>query len=98
MAETISDLSKSKHLNVIANILGLVASYEEVERVDTSIIEKTTKLVADGHKVPIPPHINSESIIHGAMDNLDHNDTHDSILMLFQNRCDDVSTERMMSK
>ena len=41
LAETISDLTRSKHLNVITNRLGLSASYDEVERVDTGIIERT---------------------------------------------------------
>ena len=36
-------------------------------------------------RVPVPPHIDSNSIIYGVTNNFDHNDTHDSILMLFQN-------------
>ena len=46
-AETISDLTRSKHLNIMANRLGLGVSYEAVERVDTSIIERTIDLVVE---------------------------------------------------
>ena len=84
-AETISDLTRSKHLNIMANRLGLGVSYEEVERVDTSIIERTIDLVGEDNRVPAPPHIDDETIIHNAMDNFDDKVTDDSILMLFQN-------------
>ena len=84
-AETISDLTRSKHLNIMANRLGLGVSYEEVERVDTSIIERTIDLVGEDNRVPVPPHIDDETIIHNAMDNFDDKVTDDSILMLFQN-------------
>ena len=84
-AETISDLTRSKHLNIMANRLGLGVSYEEVERVDTSIIERTIDLVCEDNRVPVPPHIDDETIIHNAMDNFDDKVTDDSILMLFQN-------------
>ena len=97
-AEAISDLTRSKHLNIIANRLGFGVSYEEVERIDTSIIERIIDLVGDDNRVPVPPHINDKTIIHGAMDNFDDKVTHDSILMLFQNRFDDIiSTDRMIS-
>ena len=98
-AETISDLTRSKHLNIMANRLGLGVSYEEVERVDTSIIERTIDLVCEDNRVPVPPHIDDETIIHNATDNFDDKVTDDSILMLFQNRYNDtVSFESSISR
>ena len=88
-AEAISDLTRSKHLSIMANRLGIGVSYEEVQRIDTSIIGRTINLVGEGFRVPVPPHIHDDTIIHGAMDNFDDKVTHDSILMLFQNRYDD---------
>ena len=34
------------------------------------------------NRVPVPPHIDIDSIIHGATDNFDHNNCHHTILML----------------
>ena len=36
--------------------------------------------------MPIPPDINSNSVIHGAMDNFDDDPCYATILMLFQNQ------------
>ena len=69
----------------MANRLGLGVSYEEVERVDTSIIERTIDLVGENNRVPVPPQIDDETIIHNAMDNFDDKVTDDSIIILFQN-------------
>ena len=78
-------MTRSKHLNIKANRLRLGVSYEAVERVDTSIIERTIDLVGEDNRVPVPPHIDDETIIHNAMDNFDDKVTDDSIFMLFQN-------------
>ena len=87
-AEAILDLSRSKHLLQEASRLGICVSYEEIERIDTTIVKRITEL-AGPYRVPIPPHITDTNIIHGATDNFDQKDdkggSHDSILMLFQN-------------
>ena len=43
-AEAINDLTRSKHLSIMANRLGVGVSYEEVQRIDTSIIGRTINL------------------------------------------------------
>ena len=87
-AQAIIDMSRSKHLLTIACRLGISVSYDEIEQIDTSIVRRTIDL-AGSNRVPVPPHIDSESMIHGVTDNFDQNDvkggSHDSILMLFQN-------------
>ena len=57
-----------------------------------------TKIIneAGENRVPIGPSIQPNSVIHGAMDNFDHDEntasgiggSHDTILMLFQNQQD----------
>ena len=89
-AEAKNYLGRSKHLLTLGSRLGFNASYDEVERIDTSIVGRTIELVGE-NRVPVPPHIDNLSIIHGVTDNFDHNDTHDSILLLFQNQKDDTS-------
>ena len=49
------------------------------------------------NRVAVPPHIDSNSIIHGVTDNFDHNDTDDSILMLFQNSHHNVKDKQLIS-
>ena len=88
LAESISELGRSKHLITIGCRLGICSSYDELQRIDTGIIGRTIDLTGDC-RVPVPPHIDSDSIIHGATDNFDHNDCHHSILMLFQNSPDE---------
>ena len=85
MTQMIHDLCRSKHLITVLNRLNLCTSYESMERIDTSLTQRVIDL-ADGHRVPVPPQIQSESIIHGAMDNFDDGPSHDTILMLFQNQ------------
>ena len=95
IAETIHDICKSKKLIQIMNRLGLCSSYDEMERIDIGL---ATKIIneAGENRVPVGPSIQPNSVIHGAMDNFDHDEntasgiggSHDTILMLFQNQQD----------
>ena len=57
-------------------------------------------------KVPLPRTITSSSIIHGAVDNFDHNEnnligkgsSHDTILMVFQNSDNSRETDNILHK
>ena len=88
-AESLHDKSRCKHLVSLANRLGFSVSYDTFQRIDTSIGFRTIEL-AGTNRVPVSPSITSDSVIHGSMDNFDKNDgkggSHDTILMLFQNR------------
>ena len=64
----------------------------QLERVDVGLAHCTIN-AAGSHRVPIPPSIFPSVLIHGAMDNFDHEEntssgiaggSHDTILMLFQ--------------
>ena len=87
-AQTILDLCRSKHLLTISCRLGLCVSYDEIERIDTSIVQRLIALTGP-NRVPVPNYLDNETIIHGVTDNFDQKDikggSHDSILMLFQN-------------
>ena len=73
------------------NRLGLCISYDNFKRVDIAITQEIINL-AGSNRVPVPKNINSSSIIHGAMDNFDHEEntlsgiggSHDTTLLLFQ--------------
>ena len=68
-------------------------SYAELERIDIGLAKRTIDMAGD-YRVPIPPAILSFKVIHGAMDNFDHEEnissgisgSHDVVLVLFQNR------------
>ena len=62
--------------------------------------------MAGSNRVPVPKNINSSSIIHGAMDNFDHEENtlsgiggnHDTILVLFQKPGMKDITEKISTK
>ena len=91
IAQSIHDTCKSKNLIQIFNRLGLCISYDDLERVDMCQTQQLINL-AGPCRVPVPENINCSSIIHGAMDNFDHEEntssgiggSHDTILVLFQ--------------
>ena len=58
------------------NHLGLGTSYDEIERIDTALVQRTVDM-AGFHRVPVPPSIVSDNIVHGAMDNFNHNENID---------------------
>ena len=97
LAELFHDESRSKLIIDILNKLGLCISYEEVRRVDFGLANRIIN-AAGSHRVPVPLSIEDgvvdDVVIHGAMDNFDDDEatssgiggSHDTILMLFQNR------------
>ena len=72
--------------------MGLCMSYNEFEKIDRRLAERVIN-AAQSHRTPIPPIIGVSVMIHGVMDNFDHEEnapsgiegSHDTILMLFQN-------------
>ena len=90
ISETIHNISKSKRLIQIMNILGLSMSHEEMKRADYGLIRNG--------RVPVSTSICSSNIIHGAMGNFDHEEdtnsgikgSHDTVMVIFQNN---VKTE-----
>ena len=97
MSETIHNICKSKKLIQVMNKLGLSMSYEEMERVDYALTHRIIKQARSG-RVPVSTSICSLNIIHGAMDNFDHEEdtisgikwSHDTVMIIFQNN---VKTE-----
>lgn len=75
------------------NHQGLCCSYDDVLRQDQMLATRTI-IRAEGHRVPIPPSIKPEILVHVAMDNFDREEdtmsgmhgTHDTVLVLFQDR------------
>ena len=73
--------------------MGLCRSYDEVENIDSALAQRTISRAGLNH-VPVPPSIQPKVLIQGAIYNFDHEEntksgtdgSHDTILMLFQNR------------
>ena len=88
----IHDTCRSKTLIQIMNRLGLCISYDEMEKIDTGLAQRTIN-TAGVNRTPIPSTIKNNVLLHGAMDNFDHDEntpsgiggSHDTILMVFQN-------------
>ena len=82
------ELSRSKHLIELFTRLGISVLYDELEREDMDLVQRTLDRTGD-HMVPVPPSIKSEIVIDSAVDNFDKSDdkggSHDTILMFFQN-------------
>ena len=81
-------LSRSKHLIVLFNHLGISVSYDELEKEDIDLVQRKLDRTGD-HRVPLPPSIKSKIVIHSAVDNFGKSDdkggSRDTILMFFQN-------------
>ena len=85
-------MCKSESLIQVFNRLGLCISYNDLERADIAITQKTINL-AWPNRVPVPKYITLSPIIPGAMDNFDHEvntssgiiGSHGTILGLCQN-------------
>ena len=103
IAQSIHDTCKSKNLIQIFNRLGLCISYDDLERVDMCQTQQLI-ILAGPSRVPVPENIDSSSIIHGAMENFDHEEntssgidgSHDTILVLFQ-KSDEIETNEEIS-
>lgn len=91
-AELIHDTCRSKILLQIFNKLGLSISYHDLLEIDIGLAQRIID-AAGPHRTPVSSDIESSVLIHGAMDNFDHDErtlsgkggSHDTILMLFQN-------------
>ena len=46
-------------------------SYDELEHIDHALARRTIDC-AGNHRAPIPPSIKGNNVIHGTMDNFDH--------------------------
>ena len=87
------------------NRLGLCISYDDLERVDIAITQEIIYLTGP-NRVQVPKNINLSSIIHGGMDNFDHEGntlsgiggSHGSILVLFQKPGMKDTTEKVSTK
>ena len=105
ISQGIHDKCRSKQLIQILNKLGLCISYDELERIDCSLANEIMSYCIES-KVPLPQTITSSSIIHGAVDNFDHNEntftgkgsSHDTILMVFQNSDNSKETDNSLHK
>ena len=96
LAEVLHNDLRSKLLIGILNKLGLCISYDEVQRIDFGLMDKIID-AAGPNRVPVSLPIDDDDVddvvIHGAMDNFDHDEatlsgiggSHDTILMLFRN-------------
>ena len=84
--------------------MGLVISFDEIDRIDIGNTQEIINLTGP-NRVPVPKNMNSSSIIHGAMDYFDHEEStlsgiegsHDTILVLFQ-KPDMVQIQEEISK
>ena len=92
ISQSIHKVCRSKELIQIFNRMGLCRSYDEVEKLDSALAQRTISRAGIDHP-PVPPSIQSAVLIQGAMDNFYHEEdtkseiegSHDTILMLFQN-------------
>ena len=87
-AQAIQDICRSRHLTNLGCKLGFSVSYDEIERIDTDMVQRIIDQAGE-FRVPVPPSIDPKMVINAATDNFDQNDgkcgSHDTILMLFQN-------------
>ena len=87
ISQAIHEVCHSKELIQIFNRMGLCRSFDEVEKLDSALAQRTISRAGINY-VPVPP-----SIQQGAMDNFNREQntrsriegSHDTILMLFQN-------------
>ena len=86
LAETIHTMTRSKHLITILNKRKLCVSYDTLERIDIGLGQKVISELPLGQRVPLDkPKLSQDHPINGAMDNFDSADSHDTILIIFQN-------------
>lgn len=78
--------------------LGVGESYDQVERQDQCLVNRTIA-GAQGHRVPLPPAKKKSAFIHGAMDSPDHEEqtglgtegSYDTVLVLFKHKFEPIS-------
>ena len=71
ISQTIHEVCRSKELAQIFNRMGLCRSYDEVEKLDSALAQRTFLRTGINH-VPVSPSIQYAVLIQGAMDNFDH--------------------------
>ena len=87
------------------NRMGLCRSYDEVERLYSSLAQRMFEK-AGVHRVLVPPSIEHGVLIQGAMDNFDHEKnrksgirgSHDTTLILFQNTANEIGDKTKENK
>ena len=87
VAETVHTMTRSKTLVSMLNRLGVSISYNSLERIDASMANLITCRLSPGDRVPLNKDLlTQEDPINAALDNFDSNDSHDTIMVLFQNQ------------
>ena len=74
------------------NHIGLCASSDEVQRIDVGLASRLISTAGE-NRVPVEQTISSNAILHGVMDNWDHEEntmhgikgSHDTVFILVQN-------------
>ena len=87
---TDDDASDSKKVITLMNRLGLSISYDEMMRIDTRLAERVIQEAGE-FKVTVGRSSEPGIILHGAIDNFEHDEeilsgkdsSHDTILMVF---------------
>ena len=93
LAQTIHNLTRSKELIEILNMLGFCYGYKKMKNIDFALVKRSVSLLTEDDRVPLAPVFSPEYPISGAMDNFDHlernlsgkGSSHDTVLVLFQN-------------
>ena len=83
------------------NRLGISINCHEMLQIDTLLATKLTQ-DAGQHRVHVPEEIKSNTVVHGAMDNFDHEEntlsgvggSHDIALLLFQNSNEEKDSKK----
>ena len=69
------------------NRLGVSISYNSIERIDASMANLITSRLSPGDRVPLNKDLlRQEDPINAAIDNFGSNDSHGTIMVLFQNQ------------
>ena len=103
ISQSIHEEYRSKQLIQVFNRLGLCISYDELERIDSSLANEIVHSCIE-NKVPLSPTITSASIIEGALVNFNHNEntlsgkrsSNVTIFMVFQNSNTSADTKNVL--
>ena len=101
IAECIHDTCKSKKLMKMLNRLSLCNSYGDVRSIDIGLPKRLISITGD-NSVPVEPSISSKVILHGVMDNWDHQEhtvhkttgSHDMVFILVQDNTVETKVPR----
>lgn len=92
LAQSIRDECRSRQFIQVINRLGLCNSYDELEKIDNYLANRTIRR-ADNDPVSVPASISSSALVQVGMGNFDDEEntptgkgsSHDTLLMLFHN-------------